>query len=455
MTSWLTGEMVRDAAERARVRVKSVSETVRGDFTAVIDSQDPWGLARFLVEVSKESVSDPAVQRIAVALMARAKGAESYARAVQLWVQKNIRFIRERLEVFQAPRYTLEMRAGDCDCHAALVLCLLEAGGVGARMRFLTPDGSYPVHVLTQAYAGGVWVDLETTIAADYGEDPIAAAARLGLRTRRDITNGGTSVTIQGAMAAVAVTTEGVDLAQYAGKVDWAALGQKAAFAFIRTGDGLGTDKNFAVNWSGAGAAGVMRGPYQFFRAAQDPVAQADKLASQVGSLGLFDLPPVIDVEEEGVAGVDGQTVLARIGAWTARIMSTMGVTPILYTNLDTWAGLPASALDGGLPLWVANPGVSAPHLPRGWQTRGWDFWQVRFNAAYPGVEGQVDVNVFNGSKAALKFYAAKKASAPVVGGSPGGSGPSGSGLPGSGSQDGSNDGGAGAPPDGGCDGRG
>src|SRR5438067_867263 len=65
---------------------------------------------------------------------------------------------------------------------------------------------------------------------------------------------------------AAATTLKGVDVSYYQGTVGWAQVKTAGVtFAFIRVSDGLSyPDSKFASNWSGAKAAGVMRGPYQF-----------------------------------------------------------------------------------------------------------------------------------------------------------------------------------------------
>src|SRR5262249_49935981 len=62
---------------------------------------------------------------------------------------------------------------------------------------------------------------------------------------------------------------DGIDVSAYQGTVDWTqvrAAGKR--FAFMRVNHGLGNvDPTFPGNWSGSHAAGLIRGPYQFFLA--------------------------------------------------------------------------------------------------------------------------------------------------------------------------------------------
>src|SRR5579864_8091651 len=70
----------------------------------------------------------------------------------------------------------------------------------------------------------------------------------------------------------------GVDVSTYQGAIDWTQVkAAKMDFAFARISDGTThPDAQFAANWQGMKAAGVVRGSYQYFRASEDPTAQAN-----------------------------------------------------------------------------------------------------------------------------------------------------------------------------------
>jgi len=93
---------------------------------------------------------------------------------------------------------------------------------------------------------------------------------------------------------------EGIDVSKWQGEIDWDAVaGAGIRFAIIRTTHGLGTlDEWYDFNWSEARRVGVLRGTYQYFAPASDPVAQADLLLDRMGPLEEGDLPPVLDVEQ-------------------------------------------------------------------------------------------------------------------------------------------------------------
>jgi lysozyme len=105
---------------------------------------------------------------------------------------------------------------------------------------------------------------------------------------------------------------QGINVSQDQGTVTWGqVLAAGYAFAFIKATDGeTYTDPLLAQNWAGAQAAGLLRGAYQFFRAEDDPQAQAEFFGQTVGGGGgSGELPLVVDVEES-IAGIQGSVDL-------------------------------------------------------------------------------------------------------------------------------------------------
>jgi hypothetical protein len=143
---------------------------------------DGWGAARMLLAAAAEDAQTAGARDLALELRAGAPSDEAFARAVFDHVRAGVAFVREPGEVFGSSSYTLALGGGDCDDHARIVYALLRAGGLPARLAFLFKSRrAGPSHVVAQAYAGGAWRWLETTIAARFDEHPIAAARRLGL----------------------------------------------------------------------------------------------------------------------------------------------------------------------------------------------------------------------------------------------------------------------------------
>jgi lysozyme len=215
-------------------------------------------------------------------------------------------------------------------------------------------------------------------------------------------------------VCAAGPTVKGVDVSTYQGQVDWAAAKKDGvAFAFARVSDGLThPDAQFTRNWQVLKTDGIIRGAYQFFRPALDPIAQADLLLQKLkdaGGLLPGDLPPVLDAET--VDGVSNATLRANMLAWLTHVETATGRRPIVYTAQFMSANVGTGF--ASYPLWVANYGVTCPSMPDGWSA--WKFWQSSSTGAVAGITGDVDVNAFNGTLADLVKLAGS-ASSPDAG---------------------------------------
>ena len=195
----------------------------------------------------------------------------------------------------------------------------------------------------------------------------------------------------------------GIDVSKWQGHVDWTSVQQSGVeFAFVRATYGSSeVDSTFAYNWQEMKNVGIMRGPYHFFLAAEDPVQQAEFFIRTVGSLGPDDLPPVVDVESG--SGVSSSLV-ADVQKWLSTVAQGLGRTPIIYTAPSYWNANLTSGF-GNYPLWVAEYGVSSPKAVNGWDN--WTFWQYSSTGRVGGVSGDVDQDYYNGTYEALSAFVA------------------------------------------------
>lgn len=206
---------------------------------------------------------------------------------------------------------------------------------------------------------------------------------------------------------------EGLDVSQYQGQIDWGQVaGSGRSFAFIRTGDGVGTDSMFATNWLNAKNAGLIVGAYHFLRPGLPGSEQADVCLNSVGTGEKGELPVTIDVETAG----DPASLSQVIQDFNSEIASRTGQACLIYTAPGFWgpAVAPGNGIEGQNPLWVANWEVSSPNLPRGWSN--WNFWQYTSTGTCPGIQGAVDLDRFNGSSGDLRAMAGLLTAGKVVG---------------------------------------
>lgn len=128
---------------------------------------------------------------MAAELRASSPTDDEFAQAIHALILSRVRFEREAQEEFQTGAFTLARGAGDCDDHFRLAYGLATAGGLPSALVVLhrgaeaPADAQGPAHAVAAFLLGGGWVFAETTVAAELGENPNAAAVRLGLTSAR------------------------------------------------------------------------------------------------------------------------------------------------------------------------------------------------------------------------------------------------------------------------------
>jgi lysozyme len=277
---------------------------------------------------------------------------------------------------------------------------------------YYTTDGSTPTTSSTK-YSGPVPVNSSTTIKA------MATASGM---TNSDIAIVAYTVFLPPSCPAGSVM-EGVDVSQYAGTIDWKkvrASGRTFAYARASLGTSQG-DPSFAQNYAAIKAAGLLRGAFHTFDATVDVTMQAEKFITIIGTLQPGDLPPALDVEQQGSLYTGQGTVTlsalqAGIGQWMTQVQAATGRTPIVYSSAPLLQQVLGAGTSGDL-LWVVNPGVTCPTLPVGAQK--WILWQYSATGAVSGVPGAVTLDRFNGTLADLKALAKGSTAAAASNGSP------------------------------------
>ena len=196
----------------------------------------------------------------------------------------------------------------------------------------------------------------------------------------------------------------GIDVSHHQDLIDWAAVaasGQRFVFAKATEGRAF-VDPMYAINRSGAEAAGLLFGAYHFAQPDErpnDPIREADHFVDHA-LLGPGNLLPVLDIERTG--GLSQAEVTEWILRWLGRVAERLGVRPIVYTSPNGWdnrtGDTTAVAAAGYTVLWVAHWNVSSPRLPaEDWNGNGWTFWQYTSDGSLPGIEGRVDLDWYQG----------------------------------------------------------
>lgn len=195
----------------------------------------------------------------------------------------------------------------------------------------------------------------------------------------------------------------GVDVSKFQGEIDWQAVKASGiVFAFARALEGETiVDSRFTANWQSMKEAGVVRGAYDFYVAGDRPAAQVEVFTDLV-TLEPSDLGPMVDIEQGSLGSSAPPDLVSNFHKYLELMETHYGVKPIIYTDPAFWNEHMDDSF-GDYPLWVAEYGVDSPTLPKGWDA--WVLWQHSESGTVPGIEGDVDLDVFNGDLVELARY--------------------------------------------------
>ena len=197
----------------------------------------------------------------------------------------------------------------------------------------------------------------------------------------------------------------GIDISHHQGDIDWEELRDKGLinetpirFIMIKATEGATTvDENFKENFYQAREYGFTRGAYHFYSVYSSARQQANFFIKNV-KLERGDLPPVLDVEHKPKYQSD-QEFKASIMEWLNTVESHYKVKPIIYTYYKFKLQYLSDPVFDQYPYWIAHYYVDKVEYEGPWK-----FWQHTDVGRLPGIKGNVDFNIYNGS-----FYELRK----------------------------------------------
>lgn len=204
----------------------------------------------------------------------------------------------------------------------------------------------------------------------------------------------------------------GTDLSKYQSSPDWSAIkGAGIAFAFIKaTEGGDRVDSKFQDHWNNARAAGIPRSAYHFYYFCRPASEQAAWFIQNVprerGAM-----PPVLDMEWNPDSPScklrpDKATVRAEMKTFLQIVERHYGKKPIIYTSIDFFDDNELASFTG-YPYWLRSV---AGHPSERYGAHPFTFWQYTGTGVIPGIRGNADINVFNGTASDWKKWLARHA---------------------------------------------
>jgi lysozyme len=189
----------------------------------------------------------------------------------------------------------------------------------------------------------------------------------------------------------------GIDISHHQTDIDWGILERADLdFIFIKaTEGGDHKDTKFDEYWRRAGELGLARGAYHFFTFCKSGREQAENYIETVPA-GEGLLPAVIDLEYGGncSARPPKEELLREIKEFSEIVERRYGSRPLIYTTKQSYIDFLSGELPG-YQIWIRDI-YGTPRLPDG---RAWSFWQYTNRGRLWGINGFVDLNVYNGTR--------------------------------------------------------
>ena len=191
----------------------------------------------------------------------------------------------------------------------------------------------------------------------------------------------------------------GIDVSHHQGRIDWEELKDNGMinkcpirFVMIKATEGATQiDENFEDNFYQARENGFTRGAYHFYSVHSTARQQAEFFLRQV-KLENGDLPPVLDVEHKPKEQTDVQ-FQNSVKEWLDIVENHYKVKPIIYTYYKFKMKYLNDSIFDQYPYWIAHYYVDSVEYKGRWK-----FWQHTDVGRLPGIKGNVDLNIYNGS---------------------------------------------------------
>lgn len=187
----------------------------------------------------------------------------------------------------------------------------------------------------------------------------------------------------------------GIDVSNHNGRIDFDRVkADGISFVIAKASEGEGyRDPSFAQRVRAARRSGLKVGAYHFFRKKSDGRAQAANFAAALSGRRL-DLPIVVDVEDwSNDHMVDDAATLSRLRAMVASLKAR-GYKVMIYTNGDGYRKYVCGTELNHDYLWLCS--FTSPESLKHYRHH---LQQFSHWGTVDGIDGEVDMNVFNGSR--------------------------------------------------------
>lgn len=184
----------------------------------------------------------------------------------------------------------------------------------------------------------------------------------------------------------------GLDVSHHQGEIDWDYLLKEKGydtildFVYCKITEGSDhIDKQWKRNREYLNNHGIPNGVYHYLNTKSEAHSQAQHFLANY-SIRSIDLPPVIDVEDEGETD---EALRKLVDDWCKEVQQATGIKPIIYTSLSFYETKFKNQLKG-YNYWLAAYSREPQYMNENEVLH----WQFSEKGRLPGIEGNVDINV-------------------------------------------------------------
>lgn len=188
---------------------------------------------------------------------------------------------------------------------------------------------------------------------------------------------------------------KGIDISHHQEKINWDELKKEnIKFVIIKATEGVDfIDPKFQENWENSRKNNYNTGAYHFYRICKSGKEQANNYIKTVPYLK-DSLPPIVDLEYGGNCTTEKtkEIIIMEINEFLVLIQNHYKKKPIIYATKSFYKDfIENNFLD--YDIWIRDIFLE-PKLEK---NREWLLWQYANRGHLKGVDGFIDLNVFNG----------------------------------------------------------
>lgn len=193
-------------------------------------------------------------------------------------------------------------------------------------------------------------------------------------------------------------TIYGIDVSHYQGLINWSTLtaNNKIDFAIARATYGKnGKDAYYVYNHKVLHDKEIPMGAYHYYRPNEQSKAQAEAYIKTV-TLEDGDLPPILDIEKR-TKEQSTNSLKEGILNWLNIVEEHYRATPIIYTYFSFYNSVfKNDQRFDKYSFWIANYNTDSKKVKT---IENAKFWQFTESGSIPGINTNVDLNVFLGTR--------------------------------------------------------